>query len=200
MSLHTSFVLIEGDHRREIERLLAEFGYDYALVPRAAPSFAAASKTLFQWQVSATVVKKAVGCVRGWTVLCDPERHLAAEPWALKKLARITRSRVFSMVCDGTSGAFGFALVRGPSTRAWFSGAGGELHEEGEALPEESGFPHDHPCEEEIARLMERVAFPIGALDEPGSWQVLTLEAVEAAHAAVAGAADARKRHWWRFW
>ena len=48
MSLHSSFVLIEGDHRRGVERLLAEFGYLFAVVPRTAQSFQSASKTMFR--------------------------------------------------------------------------------------------------------------------------------------------------------
>ncbi len=208
MSLHASFVLIEGDHRRAVERLLSELGYSFAVVPRTAPSFSAASKVLFQWQVGKSVVKKAVGLVRGWTSLYDPERHLAAEPYALRKLASHSRSRVFSMVCDATSGAFGFALVRGGLARAWFCNASGIVIDEGAPVPEEEGFCHDHPCEDDVLHVMERVAYPRSALDEPGPWAILTLEAAEAEQAQEAGASgaggrdygSAGKRRWWRFW
>ena len=205
MSLHSSFVLIEGDHRRSVERLLAEFGYLFAVVPRTAQSFASASKTLFQWQVSPTVVKKAVGFVRGWTALFDPEQVLAGDPVRLQRLARLARSRVFSMVCDGASGAYGFISVRGAEMRALLSSSHGVVLDTGAPLTEESEIPRDGPGEDDVKRVLERVAFPFTAFAEPGIWQILTLEITEAAHAAgaAAGGGDegaAHKRHWWRFW
>ena len=35
MSLHANFVLLHGDHRRDVERLLGELGYAFAVVPRS---------------------------------------------------------------------------------------------------------------------------------------------------------------------
>jgi len=206
MSLHSSFVLIEGDHRRGVERLLAEFGYLFAVVPRTAQSFQSASKTMFQWQVSPTVVKKAVGFVRGWTVLFDPEQVLAGDPVRLQKLARLARSPVFAMVCDGASGAYGFVSVRGAAMRALLSSGHGVVLDTGAPLAEESEIARDGPGEEDVKRVLERVAFPFTAFAEPGIWQILTLEITESAHAHAAGAAAgggddaAHKRHWWRFW
>jgi hypothetical protein len=206
MSLRTSFVLVEGDHRRDVERFLAQFGYTFAVVPRTVPSFSAASKTTFQWQVSPTVVKKAVGYVRGWTTIYDPERVLAGEPDALRRLSRMARSTVFALVCDGTSGAFGYTLVRGGSLRARHASGSTTVLDLGVPVPEELGLPHDPLGEEEVNRVLERVAFPLAALDESGTWQVLTLESHEERHAASAGRSavlegeSSRKRHWWRFW
>lgn len=205
MSLHASFVLIEGDHRRGVERLLAEFGYAFAVVPRTTQSFASASKTLFQWQVSPTVVKKAVGFVRGWTALYDPEQVLAGDPVRLQRLSRLARSRVFAMVCDGASGAYGFTCVRGSVMRALLASGHGVVLDTGTPLPEESDVARDGPGEEDVKRVLERVAFPYSAFSDPGTWQILTLEVTEAAHAAAAtaggdGDPSAGKRRWWRFW
>jgi len=206
MSLHSSFVLVEGDHRRDLERLLSEFGYSFAVVPRTASSFLAASKVTFQWQVSPTIVKKAVGFVRGWTALYDPEHVLAGDPAGLRRLARLTRSRVFALVCDGTSGAYGFTVVRGAATRALYASGGATVIDLGPPLPEESGIHREALGEEDVKRVLERVAFPLAAVDDPGEWQVLTLATGEESHAAAAGFtggtgdAAARKRRWWRFW
>jgi len=199
MSLSKSFVLIEGDRRREMERLLLEFGYSFAVVPRSVPSFGAASKVLHQWHVSPTVVKKAVGYVRGWTALCDPERMIGGDPESCRKLARLARSRVLATVCDGTAGAFGFTHVRGAATRALLTSGGTVVADVGAPLAEEDGIQREHPCEDDVLRVMERVAFPYEALEEPGPWQVLTLEEGGALAAADSGEI-ARKRQWWRFW
>jgi hypothetical protein len=207
MGLHTSFVLIEGDHRKAVERLLSDFGYEFAVVPRSVASFGAATKVLHQWHVSPTVVKKAVGLVRGWTSLYDPELQIACDPEALRRLARHAHARVFSMVSDGSTGTYGFALVQGPATRAWFTTASGTSLDVGEPLREEVGLDKEHPCEEELVGVMERIAFPYSAIDDSGTWQVLTLEAAgETLHAMAAGAGvgvdggSRGKRPWWRFW
>ena len=201
MSLHKSFVLVEGDHRRDTERLFDALGYAYAVVPRTLPSFDQASKVLHQWQVSPTVVKKAIGHVRGWTTLFDPELVLARDAEACRKLARLAKARVFSAVSDGTTGAYGFTFIRGAATRSFIVAAGEPVNDSGEPIEQESGFHREHPCEEDVERVMERVAFPAEALEDPGPWQVLTLRQREHEHEhAGAGSDDAAKRQWWRFW
>ena len=205
MSVHKSFVLVEGDHRRDVERLLDGLGYAFAVVPRTLPTFDQASKVLYQWQVSPSVVKKALGHVNGWTTLFDPELMLARDPEACRKLARLARSRVFTAVCDGTSGTFGFTHVRGAATRSFLVCGGETVCDVGAPLEHEAGIVLDHPTEEDVERVMERVAFPAAALTDSGSWQILTLRQREemhahAAHAAAGGDDHAHKRQWWRFW
>jgi hypothetical protein len=195
MSLHANFVLLEGDRRREVERLLGELGFAFAVVPRAMPSFNAASKALLQFQVSPTVVKQAVGLVRGWTVIYDPERAIAAEPDTLRKLARLARARLLSVVCDGLSGSCGFVAVQGAATRALLVSNGAVVHDSGPPLTEEQGLRREALAEEDVRIVLERVAFPFGAIEESGTWQVLTLEQ----HLEVA-AQSGHGRPWWRFW
>ena len=195
MSLHANFVLLQGDHRRDVERLLGDLGFAFAVDPRSMPSFNAASKALLQFQMSPTVVKQAVGLVRGWTVLYDPERMLATEPETLRKLARLSRARLLSVICDGLSGSCGFVAVQGAMTRALLLSNGAVVHDSGPPLPEEDGLRRDAFAEEDVRELLARLAFPFAAIEESGAWQVLTLEAHhEAAEHAGHG------RPWWRFW
>jgi hypothetical protein len=195
MSLHANFVLLEGDHRRSLERILAELGLPFAVVPRAMPSFNAASKALLQFQMSPTVVKQAVGFVRGWTVIYDPEKALATEPEPLRRLAQLARTRLLSIVADGLSGACGFISVQGAATRVLLTNGAAVVHDSGPPLQEEQGLRRDALAEEDVRLLLERIAFPFAAVDEPGPWQVLTLEQ---AHEAAVHAGGGRP--WWRFW
>ena len=133
--------------------------------------------------------------MRGWTAIHDPERGLAGEPESLRRLARAARARLFALVCDGTSGSYGFVSVRGAATRALLASGHAVVQDVGPVLEEEAGIHRDPPGEDDVKQVLERVAFPFAAIEEPGPWQVLTLEQH---HDEAVSAATGRP--WWRFW
>jgi hypothetical protein len=210
MSLRASLVLIEGDRSRDVERLLGAVGLRLVAVPRSAPTYSAATKTLLHAPAGARLLQKALGRAGGWTVLIDPDGEVACDPHACHFLSQRARASVLGLLIDAVADRGAFVLARRGVLRAVLHGPDGTLHEEGTPIPEEDGLDRTHFTADCALRVLERVALPWSVLEDSKEWQVLSCapqsrsrshEMVFTAGAsAAAGGADPSHRPWWRFW
>src|SRR5512140_807877 len=103
MSLHTSALLIEGDHTRRAAELLSACGFP-GKRPRGVMSGAEACGSRF--------AGRAIACVKGWTFVWDPMMFAPDDPanvstglWSKplnQALVRLSQAhRVYSFLTEG---------------------------------------------------------------------------------------------------
>jgi hypothetical protein len=204
MGLPSSLVLVEGDHRLELDRLLAAVGYTPAVVPRHAATYDAMRKALFHWRVNDTVGKKAVACVNGFTVVADPDSALASDPAVCRELARRAHGRLVALIDDREAHIRGFTHIAEGAMRSRLFAAGDVVRDQGLPIDVERELTSAMD-EADLVHVMERLAFPHEALLQSGPWQVLTLTTEDAGEEVEVGdghasAAIDRRRRWWQLW
>jgi hypothetical protein len=152
VSWHTSALVIEGHHAERGAQLLADLGLPGKQDVGAISGDQAGASDL---------QGRAIGLVRGWTVVWDPMMFIpdglddlegmfetgiwsAAVEQALLTLSQ--RSRVYSFVVEGSSDSHGFAwYVSGRRRRLWLSQEGSVAMEEGPRLAEEAAATAEEP-------------------------------------------------------
>lgn len=162
MSWHTSAIAIEGDHTKRGAALLAELGFA-GLAPVGVVTGDGAG--------SSDLHGRAVGCVKGWTLVWDPTMFVAEDSagvfedsiWSRQledALFALSRAGgVFTFITEGASSTHGFASYRaGARVRLRLSQEGVIVMEDGNPLPEEiSVFAEDADEEQALFALLSRV-------------------------------------------
>jgi hypothetical protein len=170
MSWHTSGLLIRADWHTRPAALSHQLGF---------PEPELEGRVSFEEATSLGSPGWAIGYVGGWTAVWDahmflnltnPQPPAPQSLWPAKVeagLARLSeRSQVFSLLLEGASGTFGFALYRdGSRVRCYLRQADTIWISLGTTLPEEVEVSASSRDEEtRILLLLQRLTVPISQL------------------------------------
>ena len=164
MSWHTSGIILRGDWHRSPAKLFGELGF-------AEPKWARSAS--FEEVTGVTLEGRAVGYVKGWTIVWDAHMFFnLAEPeapspdclwsapvdWGLTRLSQ--DSFVFSFILEGSSGTYGYSVYQGGHRIRTFLAQEDTVRiDSGDALQEETAvFARETDGEARIFLLMERLA------------------------------------------
>lgn len=161
MSMHISFVAIEGEHLNEIPEMLTAF--DYSVTESKAVENAAELVHAFSTSAAEDVLTKIAYTNGNWTVLVDPEMVVMHQD-ELADYSQKWKARVVGIVMEGTSGSYGFRVFAlGEQQRLVMAIDGAVVVNEGAPLPEEEGIDWTRVFESECLTLAERfgIAFDL---------------------------------------
>jgi hypothetical protein len=163
MSWNTCALIIEGDQARRGSALFADLGF---------AGLSAVSNINGDDAARSGLRGRALGLVRGWTLVWDPCMFLVPEdsagvfergmwPSRLEAalLALSQDARIYSFITQGITSTHGFAwYVQGDRRRLWLSHEGTVILQHGEPLPEEVRAGSEEPDEEQrLFAIMEKL-------------------------------------------
>jgi hypothetical protein len=209
MSLHACLLMIRGNHIDELPGIFEDYGYQ----PRAAPTTAKgwdkaldaleeAEEALIAGKPS-PIGRKLACLVHGWTMILDPELVMVADEAACLKTSRRLKSRMFTMVCEGSSATYAYGFYEGNLVRSVWYGDGTVDVNKGPQQPEEGELDPADLSEEAVLGVMRRMGVDYEDLASVHEYYVYEFD--ESGNASEEPAAGQPKtsdgtRPWWRFW
>ena len=163
MSWNTSALIIEGDQARRGSALFADLGF---------AGLSALSNISGDEAGSSGLRGRALGLVKGWTLVWDPCMFLVPGDsagvfqggiWSGRLeaalLALSQEARIYSFITHGITSTHGFAwYIQGERRRLWLSQEGTVILQKGEPLPEEVRARSEEPDEEQrLFAIMEKL-------------------------------------------
>lgn len=170
MSLHISAVSVEGDARASLANLFAKCVYK----PSAPP------ETVTAWDhLHAALVNpedKGVVYHDTRTTIIDPELVMIFDEEPLKEISKKFGS-VLTMICEGISATYGFAVYQGGEKIRSLTVISGEvIHQFGESLPEEESVDAITLSEETVLEILAKLGFDYFDLEKGNEFEVHHLE------------------------
>lgn len=172
MSLHLSVIAIRGDARTAMGEFFEDCDYALKVPP----------KTVFSQRALVEALRlaeaRAVCFHNGWTTVIDPELVLMLEDDVLAGLsARF--GTVLTMVCEASSGSYGFSCYHGgKQVRVLLVVDGETMDDTGAPLPEEKGTRYEKLFEDDIQRILAKLGYVYPVEEVPTGFVVYCLGAV----------------------
>jgi hypothetical protein len=167
--------MIEGDHRSELGKIFKMFDYEDTGKDLGIKKWNEITNYLSDY-IEGTRVVKAVCFQQGWTIIIDPEMVMFSDEEACIKVSSELKSRVFGMICEGTSGTYGFTLFDNKKIRGLLSTNSQIVEDFGVQLPSESKFDKSKIFEDDIVLVMRDMGVDYGKLNEVDNFVVKELE------------------------
>jgi hypothetical protein len=159
MSLHTSLVAVRGNAKNALEHLLRQCSYSATAPPKHLTEWTHLDNELVGPE------DKAVCLHGGWTTLVDPEFTVMLEDDRLAQLSAPRAAPVLTMICEGVSDTYGFALFKnGVKTRSLTVSAGKIVENTGQALTEENGLNPKDLDEKHLLEILQRLGYSYESL------------------------------------
>ena len=199
MSLHISIVSIEGDAQASLEQLFIDCDYKLNSPPVSVDTWDNLYKLLLEPEDKGTVYHKSR------TTIIDPELVMMLDEEPMKKLSKQFGS-VLTMVCEGVSATYGFAVYReGEKIRSLTVVDGSVADEFGHPLPEEDGISASDLSEDTVLDILTKLGFDYTGLEQARGFNVYKLEFAEDVQSESDKSLNKltvipRKKPWWQFW
>lgn len=209
MSMHSSILMIQGNHLQSLPDVFSRFDYRQT---RTAERSEGLERTVeaIAWQPwngkPRNIVHKAACVLNGWTVILDPEMVMVAHGEKCAAVSKMLHSKLFGMLCEGTSGTYAYRVCDGDFMR-WFLWQDGQILEDvGDRVPEEP--PVDDIDEVTVLEMMARLGADFSDLEQVSEFQVYEFdesrpgsEPEPSAPAPLPIANSVKsKKPWWQFW
>ncbi len=205
MSMHSSILMIQGDHLQSLPDVFSRF--DYRQTRPAEPS-EGWDNTLdaIEWHPGKgkprNIVHKAACVLHGWTVILDSEMVMVTSNKTCAAVSQMLHSKLFGMICEGTSGTYVYLICDGDIKRWFFWQDGQVLEDVGDRVPEEP--PADDIDEVTILEMMARMGLDYSDLEQVAEFQLYEFDesrpSSEPEPPAPLVKAVEPKKPWWRFW
>ena len=149
-----------------------------------------------------TLVYKAAGLLNDWTVILDPEMLLATNVKACAAVSQMLNSKLFGMLCEGTSGTYAYVYCDGEIKRSFFAVDRQIYNDIGEHIPGEP--PAEEVDEVSILQMMARMGVDYQALASVADFYVFEFDESGLVMSPDAPKPEvepvAKKKPWWRVW
>jgi len=170
MSLHISAVSVEGDARASLESLFAKCVYKSSAPPESVPAWDHLHNALINPEDKGVVYHDTR------TTIIDPELVMMFDEEPLKEISKKFGS-VLTMICEGISATYGFAVYRGGEKIRSLTVISGEIiHQFGESLPEEGDIDALSLSEEAVLDILSRLGFDYSSMEKGNQFEVYHLE------------------------
>lgn len=204
MSMHGSFILIQGNHLGSLPEVFSRFNY----LTTSPPSLIGGWKgTLNAVEYPTkgkpkTIVYKAAFFVNNWTVIYDPEMLMVNDETACSNVSNWLNARVFGMICEGASRTYAYINCDGNLIRSYWIGDGEVFKDSGEKFSEEPASQDiDEP---DVLEIMSRLGVDPKELEEVKDFYLYEFDessiGVSEPDNIVPTDTSSRKNPWWRFW
>lgn len=204
MSLHASIVMIEGDFLSQLSEIFERFEYSDTGNDREITSWDDTLQILSNWQVSRSRVLKAVCLQQGWSVILDPEMVMFADEASCSKVSSEFQTRIFGLICESTSGTYGFNFYNNQKVRDFLSVNGEVVEDFGIPMQEEAEFDKSQVFEADILKIMEEIGVDYNSLETVENFIVKELDedGNSAAKLDIPNPTiiPQNRKPWWQFW
>jgi hypothetical protein len=176
MAMHVSILLIEGDHMSRLDEIFDAFHTEFKTEnigeDAMYDTFLEAAKALDPMPFVRNEEWKATCSCNGWTVIIDPNLWMMLDEACLS-LSRDLPARIFGMVCEGTSGTYGFNLYEnGEKVRDLCSEDSQIVADSGTPLEIESRIDKSHLFVDDILLVMSSMGVSYEDYTNAGPWVV----------------------------
>jgi hypothetical protein len=204
MSMHGSFIMIQGDHLESLPEVFSRFKY----VPTSPPKLVKGWKeTLEALKYPSkgkprTIAYKAACFINNWTVIYDPEMLMVDDEIACSSVSNWLNTRVFGMICEGASNTYAYIFCNGNLKRSFWISDGEVFKVSGEKFPEEPATQNiDEP---DVLEIMRRLGVSPEELEVVNDYYLYefdesSMDASEPVN-SVQSQSSKKKKPWWRFW
>jgi hypothetical protein len=202
MSMHGSFIMIQGDHIESLPEVFTRFKYVPTNPPKLVYGWNEALEAL-KYPVKGkpkTIVYKMACIINNWTVILDREMLMVNDEIACASVAQSLNTKVFGMICEGTSNTYAYIFCDGDLRRSFWISDGEVFKDSGDRFPEEPGTQHiDEPDVLEIVRRLGVTPQELEMVDHYYLYEFdeSSLDANEPVNLAQT---HSSKKPWWRFW
>src|SRR4029434_10273040 len=153
MSLHISAVSIQGNAKASLESFFGRCCYRLVSPP----------ETIDGWGNLQVALRrpedKGVAYHDSRTTIIDPELVIMLDEEPMKELSK-QHGSVVTMVCEGVSATYGFALYQhGDKIRSLTTVDGEIIEQSGEPFAEEAGTDPESLSEERVLELIAKLGF-----------------------------------------
>jgi hypothetical protein len=204
MSLHGSFIMIQGNHLTSLPEVFSRFKY----VPTSPP------QQIYGWKETLealaypekakpkTIVYKAACYINNWTVIYDPEMLMVNDEITCSSISNWLNVRVFGMICEGTSNTYAYINCDGTLTRTFWISDGEIFKDSGEKFPEESKTQNIN--ESDVLEIMGRLGVNLQNLEEVKQFYLFEFDESNMGASEPVNFTPTeippKKKPWWRFW
>ena len=192
MSMHASLLMIEGNHLDRLKEIFEDFGYADTGQDKVVGQFEDLP-AVDQWVISRTRERNTGFFSQGWTVIMNAMVMLAYEE-TCSQLSKKLNSRIFGMVCEGTSGSYGFWLYDRDKKRSFLSTDGEITDNFGEPLPGESALNKNDIFEDDILLLMKSLGFDYDQISKVNHFIIKELDV-----STFSIEQSEKSKPWWKF-
>jgi hypothetical protein len=198
--------MIEGDHRAKLLEVFEAFDYRPTGTVERINSWEEVDGAIEYPRPgrSKDLVYTAAFFHDGWTIILDPEMVMIADEDACEKTSQMLDSPLFAMVCEGTSGSYGYSFYNRVKLRSFWSDDGEIQDDWGEKLAVEEGIDPSTIFEDDIFLIMKRLGVNYLTFDKVKDFMVFEFD--ESHIATALGTSPTpqpvlkRKKPWWQFW
>ena len=197
--------MINSDIRDNLSDIFSRFDY-VPVAPMKVNSFEIVGQEMSYPRPDKprNLVHKAVAFINGWTVIIDPEMVMSLEKELCAELSKVLGAKVFTMICEGASGTYSFALTENGKQRVFLS-IEGEIHEnEGTPIPEEEGVNLETLFQDDVLLIMEKLGVNYTNIETHSEFDVWELDEgqieVPKEYLQNTLKTEQKKKSWWKFW
>ncbi len=204
MSLHSSILMIEGNHLESLTEVFSRFSYNPTKSPEIIKGWNNALDAIrFPTKGKPrTIVYKAACTINNWTVILDPEMLLVNDEDACMSVSQVLNSRLFGMICEGTSNTYAYIFCNGEMKRSFWIGDGEIFKDSGDKQAEEPSTKE--VSESHILETMARIGVNYESLASVIDFHVYEFDESGLATNNINDNTDSKqlvnKKAWWRFW
>jgi len=140
MSMHGSFIMIQGNHMPSLPEVFSRFKYVPISPPKQINGWKETYKVVHDPIISGksnTIVYKAACYINNWTIIYDAEGLMVSDEAFCPSISSWLNARVVGVICEGTSNTYAYINCDGNSTRSFWISDGEIFKDSGEKFPEE---------------------------------------------------------------
>lgn len=204
MSMHGSFIMVQGNHMTSLPEVFSRYKY----VPTSPPKQINGWKEMLEAVKyptkgkPKTIVYKAACYINNWTVIYDPEGLMVNDEVTCSSVSHWLNTRVFGMICEGTSNTYAYINCSENLTRSFWIGDGEIFKDSGEKFPEEPATQNiDEP---DVLEIMSRLGVDRQKLEGVNDFYLFEFDESNMGASEPVNFAPTdipqRKKPWWRFW
>lgn len=203
MGLHTSILMIEGNYLSRLDKIFKDFEYLDTGNDREVTNWDDMIQILSNWELSQSRVLKATCLQQGWSVIFDPEMVMFADEERCSKVSSGYKTRLFGMICESTSGTYGFNLYDNQKVRGFLSVDGEVFEDYGMPLQEEAELDKLQVFASDILKIMKGIGVDYNRLEMANRFIVKELDEVKDSASTMNTSKPTlsqSQKSWWRFW
>jgi hypothetical protein len=203
MSMHGSFIMIQGNHIASLPEVFSRFKYTTTNPPRLIYGWKGTLNAL-EYPTKGkpkTIVYKAACYVNNWTVIYDPEMLMVNDEIACSNVSNWLNTRIFGMICEGASNTYAYIYCNENLTRSYWIGDGEVFKDSGEKFPEEPAI--QSIGEHDVVEIMSQLGVDLKELEEVNDFYLFEFDESSIGTSEpvkiIPTDTSRTKKPWWRF-